>query len=396
MGALDGVKVIDLTRILGGPFCTQWLGDHGADVIKIEPPQGDDVRKWGPPFDEEIGAASYFLGVNRNKRGMALDLRMEEGREVLLRLLEEADVLIENFKAGSMEKWGIGYDTLKERFPRLIHCTITGFGDQGPMGGMPGYDAVIQAQAGLMSINGVKGGGPTRIGVPVVDISTGMSAAFAISMALHERHASGKGQHIDTTLYDNALAFLFPHYANYLLSGNDPRIVGNQHTNLAPYDAYPTRTCDVYVAGGNDSQWVRMCQVLGVPEAAEDPRFKTNADRIGHQAELRELVAPLTAEWEGEELAKALMKAGVPAGPVLATREVLAAEQTKAREMVVDIDGFKTVGNPVKMSRTPANAAGRKPPRFGQHTREVLAECGYDDAAIDRLIDCGAALTDGR
>ena len=395
MGALDGIKVIDLTRVLGGPFCTQWLGDHGAEVIKVEPPQGDDVRKWGPPFDEEIGAASYFLGVNRNKRGMALDLRQPEGREVLFRLLEEADVLIENFKAGSMEKWGMGYDAvLKDRFPRLVHCSITGFGPEGPMGGLPGYDAVIQAQAGLMSVNGVPGGGPTRIGISIVDMCTGMASAFAIAMALNERHASGQGQHIDAALYDNALAILYPHYANFLLSGKDPKIFGNQHPNLAPYDTYPTKTCDVYVAGGNDGQYARICEVLGVPEAIDDPRFKTNADRIQHQPELRALFAPLMAEWEGETLAYDLMHAGAPAGPVLTTREVLAADQTRSRDMLVEIDGFQTVGNPIKMSRTPPDPTRLKPPRFGQETRAILAEHGYDADEIAALIERGAALAD--
>ena len=396
MGALDGIKVIDLTRVLGGPFCTQWLGDHGAEVIKIEPPQGDDVRKWGPPFDEEIGAASYFLGVNRNKRGMALDLRMEKGREVLLRLLETADVLIENFKAGSMEKWGIGYETLAARFPRLIHCSITGFGPDGPMGGLPGYDAVIQAQAGLMSVNGPAGGEPTRIGISIVDMCTGMAAAFAIAMALNERQSSGKGQHIDAALYDNALAILYPHYANYLLSGKRPGIFGNQHPNLAPYDTYPTKTCAIYVAGGNDGQFAKICGVLGVPEAVTDPRFRTNADRLAHQEELRALFAPLMAEWEGEDLALALMRAGAPAGPVLATDEVLAAEQTRARGMLVEIDGFRTVGNPIKMSRTPPEPGRRKPPRFGQDTRAILDELGYAADEISELIATGAALGDGK
>ncbi|MEM8790386.1 MAG: CoA transferase [Pseudomonadota bacterium] len=396
MGALDGIKVIDLTRILGGPFCTQWLGDHGAEVIKIEPPQGDDVRKWGPPFDEEIGAASYFLGVNRNKRGMALDLRMEEGREVLLRMLGEADVLIENFKAGSMEKWGIGYKTLKERFPRLIHVSITGFGPDGPMGGLPGYDAVIQAQAGLMSVNGVPGGGPTRIGISIVDICTGMSAAFGVAMALHDRNKTDLGQHIDTALYDSAISILYPHYANYLLSGKIPKIFGNQHPNLAPYDTYPTKTCSIYVAGGNDGQFARICEVLGVPEAAEDPKFKTNADRIQHQPELRALFAPLMAEWEGEALALALMKAGAPAGPVLNTAEVMDAPQTAARDMLIEIDGFQSVGNPIKMSRTPPNPRRRKPPRFGQETRTILEEHGYDAEEIEALIAKGAALTGKR
>ena len=395
MSALDGLRVLDLTRVLGGPFCTQWLGDHGADVIKIEPPQGDDVRQWGPPFDDEIGAASYFLGVNRNKRGMALDLRMEEGRAVLLRLLETADVLVENFKPGAMAKWGIGYEeVLEARFPRLIYCGLSGFGADGPLGGLPGYDAVVQAQAGLMSINGPAGGPPTRIGVSLVDMAAGMAAALGITMALHERARSGRGQFIDMTLYDSALSILYPHYANTLLTGTVPVITGNQHQNLAPYDVYPTRSCDIYVAGGNDRQFAKICEVLGVPEAIEDPRFRHNSDRIQHQPELRALFESRMAEWDGEDLARTLMQTGAPAGAVLNTVEALAAPHTLHRGMVAEIDGFKTVANPIKMQRTPADSAGRKPPRFGQHTREILAEAGYPDAEIEALIASGAALSE--
>ena len=392
MGALDGVRVIDLTRVLGGPFCTQWLGDHGAEVIKIEPPQGDEVRHWGPPFDEEVGAASYFLGINRNKRGMALDLASEKGREVLLRLLETADVLIENFKPGGMEKWGLGYDVLAQRFPRLIHCRISGFGADGPLGGLPGYDAVIQAQAGLMSVNGVAGGAPTRLGIPIVDIATGMSAGFGIAMALYEREKSGKGQYIDATLYDTAVSVLFPHYANYFLSGQHPVITGNNHPNLSPYDVYPTRTCDIFIAGGNQGQFRKICEVLGVPEAVEDPRFKDNGARLRNQAALRSLFEPLMATWDGEELARTLMAAGAPAGAVLETHEVVAAPHTLHREMTVEIEGFRTTGNPIKMSRTPPAPARKKPPRFGEETRAVLAEIGYSQDEVEGMIAAGAAL----
>lgn len=393
MGALDGVKVIDLTRILGGPFGTQWLADHGADVIKVEPPQGDDTRAWGPPFDKEAGAASYFLGVNRNKRGVALDFGKPEGREVLLRLLETADVLIENFKPGGMEKWGLGYEaTLKHRFPRLIHCRVSGFGSDGPYGGLPGYDAIVQAQAGMMSVNGVEDGEPTRIGIPLVDIGTGMAAAIGIAMALYERSNSGLGQYIDMTLYDTAVSMLFPHAANYFLGGKHPRITGNTHSNLSPYDSFPTRTCRVFIAGGNDTQFRKICEVIGQPDLAEDPRFVDNAARLHHKLELREAFAPAMAQWDGEELAAALMKAGAPAGPVLETHEVVAHPHTLHREMTVDIDGFRTLGNPIKMSRTPPQAARRRPPRFGQDTRAVLAETGYSAAEIEALVASGAAL----
>lgn len=393
MGALDGIRVIDLTRVLGGPFCTQWLADHGADVIKVEPPQGDDVRHWGPPFDEEVGAASYFLGINRNKRGMALDLRQQAGRDAFFKLLETADVLIENFKPGSMEKWGIGYETvLKDRFPRLIHSKVSGFGADGPLGGLPGYDAVIQAQAGMMSVNGVPGGGPTRLGIAIVDMATGMAAAIGIGMALFERSVSGKGQFIETSLYDTGVSLLFPHYANYFLSGKTPVITGNRHTNLSPYDSYPTRTCDVFIAGGNDGQFKRLCDVLGVPEMTHEPDFKDNAARLTHQDALRARFEPLMAAWDGEELAATLMQNGVPAGPVLTVPEVMEAPHTRHREMSIDIDGFRTTGNPIKMSRTPANAARKKPPKFGEETRGILADLGYSADEIDAMIVAGAAL----
>ena len=393
MGALDGIRVIDLTRILGGPFCTQWLADHGAEVIKVEPPQGDDVRHWGPPFDDHAGAASYFLGVNRNKRGMALDLRQDAGKEALFKLLETADVLIENFKPGSMEKWGMGYEeVLQQRFPRLVHAKVSGFGADGPLGGLPGYDAVIQAQAGLMSVNGVPGGGPTRLGIAIVDIATGMAAAIGINMALYERSVSGRGQFLETSLYDTGVSLLFPHYANYFLSGKPPVITGNRHTNLSPYDAYPTKTCAVFIAGGNDGQFRRMCEVLGLPDLAENPDYANNAGRLTRQEELREIFAPRMAEWDGEELAAALMKAGVPAGPVLSVPEVMEAEQTRVREMAVDIDGFRTTGNPIKFSRTPAQPAQKKPPKFGEETRAILADLGYSGEEIEAMITAGAAL----
>ncbi|MEM9062701.1 MAG: CaiB/BaiF CoA-transferase family protein [Pseudomonadota bacterium] len=393
MGALDGIRVIDLTRVLGGPFCTQWLGDHGADVIKIEPPQGDDVRHWGPPFDDEIGAASYFLGINRNKRGMALDLRQEAGKEALFKLLETADILIENFKPGSLEKWGMGYEeVLSKRFPRLIHAKVSGFGADGPMGGLPGYDAVIQAQAGMMSVNGVPGGGPTRLGIAIVDIATGMAAAIGINMALYERSKSGKGQFVETSLYDTGVSLLFPHYANYFLSGKTPVITGNRHTNLSPYDAYPTKTCDIFIAGGNDGQFKRLCGVLGVPEMPEDENFKDNAGRLTNQEALRARFEPLMAEWDGEELAQTLMKNGVPAGPVLTVPEVMEAAHTRHREMAIEIDGFRTTGNPIKMSRTPASPAKKKPPKFGEETRTILADIGYSQAEIEAMIAAGAAL----
>src|SRR5580658_9536263 len=273
-GALAGLKIIDLTRVLGGPYCTMILSDHGADVIKIEPPQGDETRDWGPPFAD--GDASYFLGVNRNKRSLALDLGQPAGREVLLRLLDGADVLIENFKPGAMEKWGLGYQQdLVPRFPALIHCRVSGFGATGPLGGLPGYDAILQAMTGLMSINGDPTTGPVRMGTPVVDLATGLYSAIAILMALHERNTSGFGQYIDMTLHDCGMALLHPQAANFFLNGRRPVATGNPHPNIAPYEKYRTRTCEIFIAVGNDAQFRKLCEAVGRPEIGGDARFLT-------------------------------------------------------------------------------------------------------------------------
>jgi crotonobetainyl-CoA:carnitine CoA-transferase CaiB-like acyl-CoA transferase len=388
-GALCGIRVIDLTRVLGGPYCTQILGDYGAEVIKVEPPQGDEVRDWGPPFDAARDA-SYYLGVNRNKRSVGLDLSRSEGRAVLLRLLERADVLIENYKPGTMEKWGLGYEAvLKERFPRLIHCRISGFGADGPMGGLPGYDAVIQAMVGMFSINGMPpnaqaNGGPTRIGIPLVDIGTGLYAAIALLMALVERARSGEGQFIDMTLHDAGIALMHPHVANYVLSGRVPGLTGNAHPNIAPYDKFPTRTVDVFLAVGNDRAFSRLCAELGASGLAEDPRFRTNGDRLGHRAELTAQLATLLSGQDGEELCRRLLAAGVPAGPVRDVAEVWADAHTRHRAMAAQVDAYQGWGLPIKFSRTPG-AITRTPPRFGAHGREVLRESGYTDAEIDAL-----------
>lgn len=389
-GTLSGLKVVDLTRVLGGPFCTQWFGDLGADVIKVEPPQGDETRSWGPPFDDQ-GAASYFRGVNRSKRGIALDLSHAQGREILLKLLSDADVLIENFKVGTLEKWQLGYDdVLKEKFPKLVHCRITGFGPEGPLGALPGYDAIVQAMSGWMSVNGAPGSGPTRLGIPMVDMGTGMAAAIAIMSALYERSNSGKGQFVDVSLYDTALSLLFPHASNWFHGGKRPTLTGNQHPNLAPYDSFKTGTCDIFLGTGNDAQFARLCDVLGKPELAEDERFARMAARnVNRESMKAELEALLSAR-DGEEVADTLMKRGVPAGPVLGVPEVLDHPHTRHQEMVVEIGTYSGMGNPAKYSRTPFSP-DRPPPRFGQHTREVLTSLGYTDTDIDALLSDGIA-----
>jgi crotonobetainyl-CoA:carnitine CoA-transferase CaiB-like acyl-CoA transferase len=399
-GALAGIRVIDLTRVLGGPYCTQILGDYGAEVIKVEPPQGDETRDWGPPFDEGRDA-SYFIGVNRNKRSLGLDLSRPEGRDVLLRLLEGADALVENFKPGTMERWGLGYEeVLQARFPRLIHCRISGFGADGPMGGLPGYDAVIQAMVGMFSINGMppdaqENGGPTRIGIPLVDLGTGLYAAIALLMALVERARSGRGQFIDTTLYDAGIALMHPHIPNYVLSGRVPALTGNAHPNISPYDKFPTRTVDVFLAVGNDRAFGRLCVELGAPELAGDPRFRTNGDRLRHRTELTVQLAALLVDQDGEELCKRLLAGGVPAGPVRDVAQVWADDHTRHRAMAAEIDTYKGWGLPIKFSRTPG-AIARTPPRYGAHGREILRESGYTDAEIDALVDANAMLEQRR
>ena len=392
-GALEGLKVIDLSRVLGGPYCAQMLADHGAAVIKVEPPQGDETRTWGPPFDKE-GISAYFAGINRNKRTIALDLSKPEGREVLLKLLAEADVLIDNFKTGTMEKWGIGYaDTLSKKFPRLVHARVSGFGEDGPLGGFPGYDAMVQASAGLVSVNGSPESGPVRVGVPVVDLSTGMNACIGIMMALYERNRSGKGQFIDATLYDSAIALHQPHAPNYFTAGQKPKLVGNSHGSLVPYSNFPTKGRNIAIAAGNDGQFRKLAQMLGKPELAQDPRFKTNKDRVAHRLELEAELRELLKDRDADSFSIELMKGGVPSGAVLEVPDVMEHPHTKHRGMVWEKDGYRNVGNPVKLSRTPAGVHS-KPKKFGSDTKAVLAEAGYSATEIDNLIASGIALTE--
>ena len=394
-GPLSNLLVVDLTRVLGGPFCTQWLGDFGANVIKVEPPQGDETRKWGPPFDDN-DTASYFIGVNRSKRGMSLDLSKAEGREILFRLLQEADVLVENFKIGTLEKWGIGYETvLREKFPRLVHCRISGFGDSGPFSGFPGYDAVAQSVAGWLSVNGAPETGPTRVGIPMVDIGTGMSSAFGIMVALHERQISGRGQSIDMTLYDTAISLLFPHAANWFLGGNKPVLTGNHHPNISPYDTFATRTCDIFIGVGNDGQFKRLCEVLEYPDLASDERFLRNSDRSSNKGTLREELEKLLANFDGEQIAVTLMQSGVPAGPVLDVPGALNHAQTRDRDMIAEVDDYKGLANPIKLSRTPAEVKSA-PPQFGEHTIAILSELGYSADEIESFIELNVAFTGGK
>ncbi|ODV44392.1 carnitine dehydratase [Cupriavidus sp. UYMMa02A] len=352
-GALAGIRVVDLSRILGGPYCGQILGDHGADVLKVEPPQGDDTRTWGPPFKD--GVASYYFGLNRNKRVMKLDLTAEADRSVLLALLEDADVLVENFKTGTMEKWGLGYDTLSQRFPRLVHCRVSGFGADGPLGGLPGYDAAVQAMAGLMSINGEAEGDALRVGLPVVDMVTGMNAALGVLLALQERERSGRGQFVEAALYDSGLSLLHPHAANWFMSGKTPVRTGNAHPNIYPYDTVATGTDPIFLAVGNDRQFRILCEYLQVPGLADDERYATAGGRSVNRVALKAELEARMREMDGKVLVDTLVAAGVPCAPVLSVPDALQHPHTVHREMVVEMEGgYKGLGAPVKLSRTPA------------------------------------------
>jgi crotonobetainyl-CoA:carnitine CoA-transferase CaiB-like acyl-CoA transferase len=399
-GALTGIKVVDLSRVLAGPYATQILGDHGAEVVKVEPPIGDETREWGPPFRADRGAdgspargpSAYYTNINRNKRGVALDLTKPQAREIVFKLLADADVLVENFKLGTMERWGMGYEeVLAKRFPRLIHARVTGFGAEGPMGGMPGYDACVQTMVSLPHCNGSPESGPVKLGVPMVDMTTGMNLVIGILLALNERHRSGQGQFVEVALYDAGLSILHPHSGNWLMGGGMPKLLGNAHPNLTPYDLYPTATRPILLGVGNDAQFKKAMMVLGVPEAAHDPRFKTMAERNANRPALTKMLTEAFAKLDGVKVAMELLKAGVPAGPLNTIAEVLSDPQTQAREMLVEQGSYRGIASPVKMSRSKASLR-HTPPDFGADNRAVLGEAGYGENEIEALIKDGAVV----
>lgn len=389
--ALNGLRVLDLSRVLAGPYCAQMLGDQGASVLKIEPPQGDETRLLGPPFVGDD--AAYFKSINRNKQAIALDLNHPEARAVLLRLLEDADVLIENFLPGTMEKWGLGYqEVLAARFPRLIYCRITGFGLDGPLGGLPGYDAVLQAMSGLMSINGDADGGATRIGIPLVDIVTGLHSAFGVMTALAERTRSGKGQLIEACLYDTAMSLLIPHAANWMASGKVPGRTGSGHPNISPYDKYTARDGEIFLGVVNDRQFRKFGAAIGRPEWNDDARFRDGRARMDNRAAMREAIEAALGQFDSAPLCAQLMAAGVPAGPVQTVDQSVQHAHTAHRKMKVEIDGVSVLGVPIRLARTPG-AVSKAPPRFAQHTTEALGAAGYSAAEINSLIASGAVIT---
>jgi len=388
-GALAGVRVLDLTRILAGPLCTMMLGDMGADVIKVEPPgSGDDTRSWGPPFAE--GESAYYLGVNRNKRSMTLNMAVKSGQELLAGLIRKSDVLVENFKVGTLEKWGFGNDWLQENAPRVVRCSITGYGATGPKAGLPGYDFILQAESGLMGITGERDGEPMKYGVAIVDICTGILACNTVLAALNARHSTGRGQHVEVSLFDSGLAMLANVAANHLVSGKDAGRFGNGHPNIVPYTAYPTRDDMIAVAVGNDGQFAKFSAVLGHGEWATDPRFNKNPDRIGNRDALDELIKAELKREGAEAWIEKLMAAGIPCGRINSVAQALAAPHAIARDMVTSVEhptagSIKMLGIPFRFSDTPASIR-RAPPLLGQHTEAVLRdELGLSDARINAL-----------
>jgi len=389
-GPLSGIRVIDLTRVYAGPLCTQTLADQGADVIKVEPPVGDETRNWGTKLDED--RSTYFNGLNRNKRSVALDLGTDAGREVLLKLLDGADVLIHNFKLGTLPKWGLGYeDVLSKRFPRLVQCTITGFGNTGPLAGMAGYDVAVQGFVGLASINGEAGSYGTKIGLPLIDHATGLSAVNAILMALLERGQSGKGQHVSVSLYNTGLTMLHPAAAGWMSTGKIPRPTGNTEHWVAPYGAYPCADGKVFTGAGNDRSFAKLMRVLGAPEVAEDPRFKTNTDRVTNREALDAAITACTQDRSSNDVAMQILDAGLAAGPFLNLEQVFDHPQIKANDMLIDTPEYHGTGLPMTFLRTPG-AYHTAPPRFAAHTDEVFAEVGLFAQDIAQLEAAGGII----
>ena len=370
---LDGIRVIELARILAGPWAGQTLADLGADVIKVEAPEGDDTRRWGPPFVESEGetTAAYFHATNRGKRSITCDFRTAEGQEVVRRLVADADVVIENFKVGGLAKYGLDYDSLRKLNPRLIYCSITGFGQTGPYAHRAGYDFIIQGMSGLMSVTGPADGQPQKVGVAVTDIFTGVYAATAILAALVQRGRTGQGQQIDMALLDVATGIMANQAMNYLASGKAPGLMGNAHPNLAPYAVFQCKDGWLILATGNDGQYQRLCRVLGLDALATAPEFLTNADRVTNRAALTEAITAATLHWAKADLLAACEASGVPAGPINDMAEVFADPQVVARGMQIAPGGLPGLRSPMTFSGADL-ALDRPAPRLGQHRDEVL------------------------
>jgi crotonobetainyl-CoA:carnitine CoA-transferase CaiB-like acyl-CoA transferase len=402
---LANVRVLDLSRILAGPWCAQNLADLGAEVIKIERPgKGDDTRGWGPPFLRTAagvnGDAAYFQCTNRGKKSVTIDIARPEGQALVRSLAERCDVLLENFKVGDLARYGLGYEGIRAVNPRIVYCSITGFGQTGPYRDRAGYDFMIQAMGGLMSMTGERdelpGGGPQKVGVAIADLMTGMYSTVAVLAALWERNASGEGQHIDMALLDTQVGWLANQNLNYLVSGEPPRRMGNAHPNLTPYDAFKTRDGDIIIAVGNDGQYARFCQAAGLPQLATDARFRDNPARVAHRDALKAALAPVLQERTTAEWMALLEPLGVPCGPINRLDQVFADPQVVHRGLKVEVPHpvagrLPLVANPIRYSRTPLRYE-TPPPLLGQHTDEVLREVLGKSPGDIAALRCGGII----
>ncbi len=400
-GPLAGIRVLDMSRILAGPWVGQLLADLGAEVIKIERPgKGDDTRAWGPPFvkdrdGKDTTDAAYFMCANRGKKSLTLDIAKAEGQQIIRELAQKSDVLIENYKVGDLKRYGLDYDALSALNPRLVYCSITGFGQTGPYRDRAGYDYLVQGMGGIMSMTGERedraGGGPQRVGVAIADLMTGMYSSVGIVAALHERTTSGMGQYIDMALLDTQVAWLANQNANYLIGGQIPQCIGNEHPNVMPYQTFRTLDGSIIIATGNDGQYQRLCEAAGIPEAAADPRFASNALRIANRTECTATLAEALKKKTSSEWVGLLGKVGVPCGPINRLDEVYRDPQVQHRGMKIDVPhplagSVPLVANPIKFSRTQI-AYDMPPPLVGEHAEEVLRELlgkGADEIAALR------------
>jgi crotonobetainyl-CoA:carnitine CoA-transferase CaiB-like acyl-CoA transferase len=393
MQPLDDVFVVDLSRILSGPVCTMLLADMGAAVIKVEPPPlGDDSRQWGPPFIG--GVSTYFLSVNRNKKSLGLNLKTDEGREILWRLIKQADVLIENFRPGVLDKLGFGYEAVRKVNSRAVYCSISGFGHTGPYRDRPGYDVIAQGESGMMDLTGYPDGPPAKLGASLADVVAGLYACNGICLALLARHKTGKGQHVDVSLLDGMVSTLTYHALIYLSTGRSPKRAGTRHPSIVPYESFQGKDGFVNIAVTNQKQWENFCQVLGFPEIAGDLRFETMKARLANYGELRPMIERVVSKMTRAEVMAAMSEVGIPAGPINSVGEVLEDPQIHARKMVEELTHpeygpLKLLGIPIKLSDTPG-VVQNAPPKFGEHNRQVLLDLGFGDAEIRRFEESGA------
>ena len=388
-GPLEGIRVVDLTRILAGPYCTMMLGDMGAEIIKVENPDGgDDTRSWGPPFLN--GVSTYFISINRNKKSLTLNLKDERGKELLRDLIRKSDIMVENFRPGTLDKLGFSWEEIHRINPAMIFASLSGFGQTGPRKSEPGFDVVIQGEGGLMSITGEPDGPPNKVGASVADITAGMLAAQGILLSLYHREKTGVGQMVDIGMLDGQVALLTYHANGYFATGKIPPRRGNKHPSITPYETYSCKDGYFNLGVGNDSLWRRFCDAMGLGEIKEDPKFAVNKDRVDNRLELQEILDAIFAEKTVEETLDGLRGAGVPCGPINNLAQVLSEPQVLAREMVVDVDvpvagPTKVTGVPIKLSETPGSVR-TPPPTLGQHTEEVLESVlGMDEAQRNAL-----------